>query len=611
MEPDSFAFLSALVINFVDQVGISFTLPVIVPYGRFIGASISMIAFFSTVRGIGGIIAALWMPRLSDKQGRKLVLLLALLGRSLGYAIQGSASWSRDNALLIFMAGRGLAGLFSASTPVINAYITEISGANKDVLSRRMVISQVASQLAGIALQPISGSLATFSLQLPFFVCSSVGLLGLLWTCCVFREANAIKALSNSEQEATPSIAVQTTPRESPTSQDTDQEGNPLFDIVILLCMVGLFSISIASVSIPFLTSILLARESFGLQRDTIEATQGEVAMAQSLVAVPKGLCNIFVMLCLYLPVTTRCGIGPVLVVAGSISAVTYATIGYWVRDLWQLTAIFMIGGSCFGFLFPAVSPLIGRYSSVHYPKKLALCQAIPMVGSQISSTIGQNIMAFVSDTAGHRYCWVICGACMLLFTILLTAAVVLVERRAPRPSELTSEQCKMLLQAGGEHALHPAEDTDEFIESMCKHVRETLTARRAEVWNGTAQFLYRESMQRSLQSKFRAWDEDTQGQEYLEDMYALLRRGYPVELEEFCRKFPHIAQHDANTASFVAGNSFASELPLSQSYLETKTGSYKTGSYRVRSRALTSPRGGEAELRQSLHPSWHRSYSS
>ncbi len=48
-------------------------------------------------------------------------------------------------------------------------------------------------------------------------------------------------------------------------------------------------------VSIPFLTPMLLERHSFGLQRDTQEETQGEIAQAQGLVSMPFGICSMLV----------------------------------------------------------------------------------------------------------------------------------------------------------------------------------------------------------------------------------------------------------------------------------------------------------------------------
>merc|ERR1712107_316502 len=103
-------------------------------------------------------------------------------------------------------------------------------------------------------------------------------------------------------------------------------------------------------------------------------------------------------------------------------------------------------GGICFGFLIPSLSPLIARYSAVHYRKQMAVCQAIPMMGMQIAWTFGQNILAPVmsndeNGVSGVKMSWCILGGCIFASTICIGIAMVLVQRRAPKPSELTPEQ--------------------------------------------------------------------------------------------------------------------------------------------------------------------------
>merc|ERR1712228_1026402 len=96
----------------------------------------------------------------------------------------------------------------------------------------------------------------------------------------------------------------------------------------------------------------------------------------------------------------------------------------------------------------------------------------------------------------------------------------------------------------------------------MCVSFRETLVARRGQLWNGTAQFLYREGLERSWRNgaalpSIREWNEATRGQEYLQDVHALLL-DHPAELEEFCKKFPHIA-----ATGNVKGDAFGREFHL------------------------------------------------
>lgn len=586
MSPESLAYLTALFVNFIDQMGGQFTVPVMVPYGHWMGATLSTIALFTTVQGIAAMCSTIWMPKLSDRAGRKLVIMISLFGCTLGYFIQGYSSQAPAALMVtVFIVGRGCTGFFSGTQPVLRAYITEISEHSQDLLKTRLIVLQVASQAAGIALQPIAGSLATFGINIPFFVCFGVGLFGTFWTSVVFREAKQIKRVtsessvgdaensripdSENPQPSAPSQPAQ----EGTSSQPLEDKSNPLFDKVIILSFFGFLFLFVFVTAVNILIPTMLEAPSFGLQRDTEEATQGEIAKSQGIVAIPFGVCNIFASLFLYMPLTKKCGEARVLVVAGILATINFGSYGFWITELWQLCLMHGLGGICFGFLIPSVSPLIARYSTVHYRKKMAVCQAIPMFGMQIAWTFGQNILAPVMTNydAGIKVCWIILGSCIFVFTLCVGCAMVLVERRAPKRNALTSEQQRVLLQAGGEGARHKAEDPDKFIDAMCASYREKLLARRCQLWNGTAQFLYREALEKSLRTgstipQLREWDESTKGQEYLEDVYALLL-AHPTELEEFCQKFPHIAAAGSDTSdAFGRDYNLARSVPSSPS---------------------------------------------
>jgi len=307
----------------------------------------------------------------------------------------------------------------------------------------------------------------------------------------------------------------------------------------------------------------MLRGESFGLQMETEAETAGKIALTMGLVGVPPGVCQIFVSSFIFFPVKRKIGELPLLIFAGMSSASLYLVIGFCVREVWQLVLAKSLQGICLGFLLPLTSPLVARYSSANYRSRLAECQAVPLFGGQIASIFGQNLMAFLDDRFGLLYCWIVCSLCLATFIVMISTAYVMAERRAPQPTVLTSEQRKVLLQA---NAHHPPQDIDAFIESTCQYVRETLNSRRDELWNGTAQFLYRNSVEQGLRSKFREWRDESEGKEYLADMYGILQF-YPAELEDFCNKFPHIAETNefGNSSATLqsVGNTFVSGFPL------------------------------------------------
>merc|ERR1712110_1216212 len=104
-------------------------MPVLVPYGRWMGADLETIALFSTVRGLMSMVSNMWMPRLRDRKGRKLVILISIIGSGVAYGAQGFAGFcpSAGAAIGVFMLGRALSGFFGGTMPVVRAYVAEMS----------------------------------------------------------------------------------------------------------------------------------------------------------------------------------------------------------------------------------------------------------------------------------------------------------------------------------------------------------------------------------------------------------------------------------------------------------------------------------------------------
>eukprot|EP00928_Gymnodinium_smaydae_P044135 TRINITY_DN2945_c1_g2_i1.p1 TRINITY_DN2945_c1_g2~~TRINITY_DN2945_c1_g2_i1.p1 ORF type:complete len:687 (-),score=116.11 TRINITY_DN2945_c1_g2_i1:553-2391(-) len=146
-------------------------------------------------RGLCQIVSNLWMPALSDRRGRRPVILISLFGSAVGYLVQGSAWMLAGAQVTTFIVGRGLGGLFGGTMPVIRAYVTELSIHDTQLLKQRMTYLQVASQAAGIVLAPIAGSLASFWLPLPFYISCGTAVLGLAWALSTFRDVSEVRTL--------------------------------------------------------------------------------------------------------------------------------------------------------------------------------------------------------------------------------------------------------------------------------------------------------------------------------------------------------------------------------------------------------------------------------
>lgn len=118
------------------------------------------------------------LGRLSDRFGRRPVLLLATAGTVLDYALCAVAHW-----FPLLLVARLIAGMFGASSSVANAALADVTP--PDERSRTFGLSSAVFGL-GLILGPIiGGSVMTFGLSVPFIVACALAAcefaFGLFW----------------------------------------------------------------------------------------------------------------------------------------------------------------------------------------------------------------------------------------------------------------------------------------------------------------------------------------------------------------------------------------------------------------------------------------------
>jgi MFS transporter, DHA1 family, tetracycline resistance protein len=150
---------------FIDLIGFGIVMPLLPLYSRDFGATGWMngaiVASFSLMQ----FIFAPWWGKLSDRIGRRPVLLVSNLGSALAYAGFGYASTFQGQAALWFLlASRVFAGIAGANLSVASAYIADVSPPEKR--SKSMGLIGMAFGL-GFILGPALGSFSAKYLGLP------------------------------------------------------------------------------------------------------------------------------------------------------------------------------------------------------------------------------------------------------------------------------------------------------------------------------------------------------------------------------------------------------------------------------------------------------------
>jgi DHA1 family tetracycline resistance protein-like MFS transporter len=155
---------------FIDLIGFGIVLPLLPIYSDTFGASGLMVGvIMASFSAMQFLFAPVW-GRLSDRIGRRPVLLVSTAGAALSYAVFGYGSTLEGaTALGVLLVSRMLAGVCGANITVAQAYIADISP--PEHRSKRMGLIGMAFGL-GFIFGPILGGLAAknFGLSGPGYV---------------------------------------------------------------------------------------------------------------------------------------------------------------------------------------------------------------------------------------------------------------------------------------------------------------------------------------------------------------------------------------------------------------------------------------------------------
>lgn len=105
----------------IDIIGFGIVVPVLPFFAEKLGGSFA-VGLVLAVFSLGMLVAAPLWGKLSDRFGRRPVLIVALIGNLLAYA-----SLAFSHSLLTLILARGLAGLMSGNFTIVQAYLADIT----------------------------------------------------------------------------------------------------------------------------------------------------------------------------------------------------------------------------------------------------------------------------------------------------------------------------------------------------------------------------------------------------------------------------------------------------------------------------------------------------
>ncbi len=191
---------------FIDLMGITLIIPYINDFVDQLGGDEQVVGvLLASYAGMQLLFAPIW-GRISDKVGRRPIILIGLLGSAVGFTIFGFA-----NQLWLLFASRMLAGLANANMSVAQAYVADITPPGER--AGRMGLIGAAFNLGFIIGFPVGGLLATaFGFQAPALLAAGMSLLNFIAAIFILPESLSaeIRNANKAEKTGSPLNAVKT-----------------------------------------------------------------------------------------------------------------------------------------------------------------------------------------------------------------------------------------------------------------------------------------------------------------------------------------------------------------------------------------------------------------
>jgi len=190
----SLAILFAFV--FIDVLGFSLMLPLLPYYAREFGASTTVVGLLLGANALAQLLSAPILGRLSDRHGRKPMLILSLASTAVAFVVLGLAK-----SLLVLFLSRLLDGILGGSISLAQAYVTDVT----DAKSRAKGLGLIGASFGlGFLFGPALGGWLSRGgdYSLPAFVAAGFSLLALLAVIVLLPES--LSAERRQELRANP-----------------------------------------------------------------------------------------------------------------------------------------------------------------------------------------------------------------------------------------------------------------------------------------------------------------------------------------------------------------------------------------------------------------------
>lgn len=343
-------------VMFFVMVGFGIIIPVLPFYAEELGASAFELGLLMAVYSLMQLLFSPMWGRISDRIGRKPVILTGIFGLAISFFLMALSS-----KLWMLFAARIIGGfLSSANMPTVTAYVADIT--TEEDRGKGMGIIGAAVGLGFILGPAIGGIFSKNSLSLPFFIAGISSFVTFLLVLFVLKESLTPEQRGKTEAEKI-SVIKQL---QEPTG---------------ILYFLQLFvSLSLSGLEATF---AYFVAKTAGL--DTVELGYLFMIMGFAGALVQGGLVGVL---------TRRYGESFVIQLGIITSALGFGLILF--IDSFVTAAIFLtIFGIGNGFIRPAVSALLTKQSSAGHGSVTGLLSSFDSLGRIIGPPLGGWLFAF------------------------------------------------------------------------------------------------------------------------------------------------------------------------------------------------------------------------
>lgn len=184
------------VVMFLVMVGFGIIIPVLPFYAEEIGANPTELGLLMAVYSLMQLIFAPMWGGISDRIGRKPVMMIGIAGLGLSFLIQALST-----ELWMLFAARMIGGILSsANMPTAMAYVADIT--TDENRGKGMGIIGAATGLGFVFGPAIGGIFSRFSLNMPFFLACGSSFITLILVFLLLKESKQKKAAGSKKKRS-------------------------------------------------------------------------------------------------------------------------------------------------------------------------------------------------------------------------------------------------------------------------------------------------------------------------------------------------------------------------------------------------------------------------